>query len=219
MKKIRVWDLPVRLFHWTLVLLIAGLVITANIGGNMMEWHFRCGYAVLTLILFRLVWGVVGSYYARFANFLAGPGEIAGYLQGPDRHYLPGHNPLGALSVLGMLVVILLQAVLGLFSNDDIASEGPLVKFVSKELSDKLSHFHADLNIWLLYAFIALHVLVIAFYFFGRKENLVTPMITGDAFAEDAAPIANDSGARRLQALLVLGACAGLVWFVVNLKP
>jgi cytochrome b len=219
MKRIRVWDLPIRLFHWTLALLIVGLVITANISGNMMVWHFRFGYAVLTLILFRLVWGVIGTHYARFANFLVGPGKIAGFLSGRDADQLPGHNPLGSLAVVALLLVVFLQAALGLFSNDDIAADGPLANFVSKEMSDKMSHLHADLNIYLLYALIALHVLAIAWYFFGKKKNLLTPMLTGDVITELDVPAADDSGARRLQALLVLAACAGLVLFIVNLKP
>ena len=207
-----------RLFHWTLVLLVAGLVITANIGGNMMEWHFRFGYATLTLILFRLVWGVNGTYYARFANFLVGPGKILDYLKGGDARRPPGHSPLGSLSVLALLAVLLLQATLGLFSNDDIASEGPLYKFISKELSDRLTWFHTAFNIYLVYALIALHVLAITFYLV-RKKNLITPMFTGDVTTELDVPAAKDTAGRRVQALLVLAVCAALVWVIVNLKP
>jgi cytochrome b len=109
--RIRVWDLPTRLFHWLLALAIVGSIATVKIGGNLMVWHERLGYFVLTLLLFRLAWGVVGGRYARFANFVRGPRAVLGYLRGvAGTPHAPGHNPLGALSVMGLLAVLAFQA-------------------------------------------------------------------------------------------------------------
>ncbi|MES2537166.1 MAG: cytochrome b/b6 domain-containing protein [Pseudomonadota bacterium] len=222
MKKIRVWDLPVRLFHWTLVVLITISLITQKIGGNAMEWHFLSGYAVLTLIFFRIVWGLVGTRYARFSDFIPSPAVIMAYLKqgkGAVQRTSLGHNPLGSLAVFAMLGVILLQAATGLFANDDIASEGPLVKFISKELSDRITWFHKDVTGWLIFILIGVHVAAIAFYYFGKKENLVKPMITGDKEIDIDAPVADDSWKMRLVAVLVLAVCAVAVYGLINLKP
>lgn len=222
MKKIRVWDLPIRLFHWVLVVLVAVSIITQEIGGNAMEWHFRSGYAVLTLITFRLLWGLVGTRYARFSSFIHAPSAIAAYLRGRsdvsgEKYH--GHNPLGSLSVFALLGVILVQALSGLFANDDIASEGPLVKFISKDLSDQVTWFHADINAWVIYFLIGLHVLAIAYYYFGRKQNLVKPMITGDKETDADAPAANDSWGMRLLAAGILAICAAGVYLLINAQP
>jgi cytochrome b len=215
MEKIRVWDLPVRVFHWTLAVLVVISVVSAQIGGNAMVWHFRCGYAVLTLILFRLTWGIAGTRYARFSSFLYRPSEIVGYVRGHGNH-APGHNPLGGLSVVALLAVFLMQASLGLFSNDDIANDGPLVRLVSKELSDRITWFHTEVNIYAVYALVALHVAAIAWYRVRRKQDLVTPMITGDAPAADDAPAGNDSWMTRGLALALLLACAAVVYAIVT---
>lgn len=218
MKKIRVWDLPTRLFHWVLVILVLVAVVTENIGGNAMDWHFRAGYAALTLVAFRILWGLVGTRYARFSTFLRGPAVIAGYLRGAGKTML-GHNPLGGLSVLALLGIVLSQAVSGLFANDDIAYDGPLVKFISKELSDSITWFHKEVSATLLYVLVGLHVAAILFYYIGKRRNLVKPMITGDTEAEADAPAANDSWAMRVLALTLLAACAAGVYYIVNLPP
>jgi cytochrome b len=220
MKRVRVWDLPVRLFHWALVVLIAVAVITQKIGGNAMEWHFRAGYSILALLAFRIVWGLVGPRYARFSSFLYGPSTIVGYVRGGKealkRKYL-GHNPLGSLSVFALLGVVLAQAVSGLYANDDIASEGPMVKFISKDLSDKFTWFHKEVSVNLIYLLVAMHVLAIAFYYFRKRQNLIKPMLTGDHEVEfDAAP-ANDSWTMRLLAVVIFAACAAAVYWLVSL--
>ncbi len=181
----RVWDWPIRLFHWLLVLAIIGLFVTGKLGGNWMEWHQPLGAFVLGLIVFRIIWGFVGSYHARFANFVRGPGGVIGYLKtiigksdGPAATHL-GHNPLGALSVLAMLLVIGFQAVSGLFADDDILASGPYAAAVSKAVSDWLTKMH-KLNSDLILILIGLHIAAIAFYFFVKKDNLVKPMLTGD---------------------------------------
>jgi cytochrome b len=220
MKKIRVWDLPIRLFHWLLVTLLLVSVVTQYMGGNAMEWHFRAGYAVLTLIVFRILWGLIGPRYARFSSFF--PARIFTYLryarESSDEKF-PGHTPLGSLSVVALLCVVLAQAVSGLFANDDIASEGPLVKFISKELSDSITWFHKSVSANLLYFLVGLHILAILFYYLVKKKDLVTPMITGDKQIGFEATPTDDSAAMRMVAVVIVALCAALVYFLVNLKP
>jgi cytochrome b len=212
MTKILVWDLPLRLFHWLLVLLIVVSFVSVNIGGNAMQVHMLSGYAVLTLVLFRVLWGFLGSTHARFASFVRGPAAVIEHLRALSQHkagvYL-GHNPAGAWSVVLMLTLLLVQAGTGLFSNDDIATSGPLAKLVSKALSDRITGIH-DLNSSLLYVLVGLHLSAVAYYFFYERENLVKPMLTGfkDATAGDAAP---DRGRNWLAALLLAACAAGVV--------
>ena len=218
MKRVRVWDLPVRIFHWLLVILVVTSYVTQEIGGNAMQWHFRAGYAILTLVLFRICWGFAGSRYARFSDFLHGWSRLLAYLRGRSERVFHGHNPLGSLSVLAMLGVLLLQATAGLFSNDDIASDGPLVKYISKELSDQITGLHADIGATLLYVLVGLHVAAIFWYLLFGRENLIAPMITGDKVTNDDAADANDGWTTWLRALVLLAACAALVYLLVNLK-
>lgn len=183
LERIKLWDLPTRLFHWLLVILVIAAVVTAKIGGNAMDWHGRIGLCILGLIAFRLVWGFVGSHHSRFVNFIPTPTSVWGYLRGHWQGI--GHNPLGALSVVALLGLISAQVLTGLFSNDDIAFNGPLFDLVSKELSDQLTGIH-KLSINVLIALIVLHLGAIAFYTFLKKDNLVKPMITG---WKDVSPI------------------------------
>lgn len=176
LERIKLWDLPTRLFHWLLVILIVAAVVTAKIGGNAMDWHGRIGLSILGLIAFRLTWGFIGSYHARFASFWPTPSSVRAYLRGNWQG--AGHNPLGALSVLALLVLICVQCLTGLFSNDDIAFNGPLLGLISKELSDQLTGLH-KLSINVLIMLIVLHLGAIAFYAFVKKDNLIKPMITG----------------------------------------
>ena len=175
-RKIRIWDLPTRLFHWLLLLLVVASFVTGWVGGNLIEWHARAGIAITGLLAFRLVWGFVGSTYARFAHFVPGPGRLLTYVRGQWRGL--GHNPLGALSVLALLAILIFQAVSGLVANDDIAFEGPLYALVDKATSDSLSSLHRQ-NFWIIIGLVSLHVLAIAFYALVKKDNLVKPMITG----------------------------------------
>ena len=175
-QRIKLWDLPIRLFHWLLVILIIAAVISAKIGGNAMDWHGRFGLAILGLLSFRIVWGCIGSHHSRFTSFLPPPASVLAYLRG-QWHGI-GHNPLGALSVFGLLALICLQVATGLFSNDDIAFQGPLFNLIGKQLSDKATGIH-ELIISGLIALIVLHLCALAFYTFVKKESLVKPMITG----------------------------------------
>lgn len=175
-KRIRLWDLPTRLFHWLLALGVAAALITGQLGGNLIDWHGRIGIGIAGLIVFRLVWGLVGSTYARFSQFMPTPASIQAYLAGQWRG--EGHNPLGALAVLGLLAVLLVQVVTGLFGNDDIAFVGPLFNVVSKDLSDRLTGVHHLISN-IVIALVGLHIAAIVFYARARKRNLVKPMLTG----------------------------------------
>ena len=181
-QRIRVWDLPTRLFHWLLVALVLAAVITGQLGGALIPWHGRIGLAILGLLVFRLLWGFMGSTHARFRDFFPGPGRLLAYLRGQWRGV--GHNPLGALSVLALLGILSLQAVTGLFANDDIAFQGPLTVLVDGETSQWLTRIHR-LNFNLLLALVGLHIGAILFYTLVKQDNLVKPMITGLKEVED----------------------------------
>jgi cytochrome b len=175
-KRIRLWDLPTRLFHWLLVVTVLGTVVTGQIGGNLIDLHGKFGLFAAGLLAFRIVWGLLGSTYARFAQFFPSPARIKTYLSGQWRG--EGHNPLGALSVLGLILLLVVQVVSGLFANDDIAFTGPLADLVSREISNRLTGMHQLLSNVLI-ALVALHIAAIAFYGHVKKQNLVKPMITG----------------------------------------
>jgi len=210
---VRVWDLPTRLFHWTLLALVVFSFVSVKLGGFWMDWHMRSGYAVLALVVFRILWGFAGSRYARFASFVRRPSEIIGYLRGRVEHGA-GHSPLAAVSVLVLLGVLLAQAGTGLFSNDGNFTEGPLARLVSGATSERLSTIHR-FGEWALYALVGLHVAAIAYYTTFRRVALVRPMITGDRFDVDA-PSADDGLAMRLRALALAVASAALVAFIVT---
>lgn len=179
MKKIlRIWDLPTRLFHWLLVVCITGAVICVNVGGYWMQWHAYFGYAALTLVLFRVLWGFIGPVHSRFITFVPSPQRLIAFLGGKVGSGL-GHNPLGSLSVLALLLVVGIQASTGLFTDDDIAFQGPLAKYVSGATVSLLSSIHA-LNSNILFGLIGLHVIAIAYHQWVRRESIVMPMIDGD---------------------------------------
>jgi cytochrome b len=206
-RRIKVWDLPTRIFHWLLVALIVAAVATAKIGGSAIDWHGRIGLAILGLFVFRIVWGIIGSRHARFAAFAPTPSSVSAYLRGQWTGV--GHNPLGAISVFALLALIGLQLGTGLFGNDDIAFDGPLSKLITKELSDRLTGIH-KFSINFLIALIALHIAAVAFYSLVKKNNLVRPMITG---WKDLRPGENDTaesagGGARAAIIAVLVALA-----------
>lgn len=176
---VRVWDRPTRLFHWSLVLCLAGSWITGEQG--MLEWHERFGLAALALVVFRLIWGVVGGEFARFSSFVRSPGAVVAYLRAtlagrhPDH---AGHNPLGALGVLALLLLVGTQAALGLFANDDILYEGPLYHLVGSSLSGTLTGLHHQVFDILLIVVI-LHVAAVFAYMIFLRDDLIMPMVTG----------------------------------------
>lgn len=214
----RVWDLPTRIFHWSLLLCIVGLFITVNVGGNWMLWHFRFGYAAFTLLLFRLVWGIVGGRWSRFASFIYAPSTILAYLNGRGKpEHSVGHNPMGAGSVFALLGFLLLQVASGLFSDDDIAFQGPLAKFVSSARVSSATWYHKEVGSKVLIALIVLHIAAILFYLYKKKENLIRPMLNGDKPLVLPVLPSRDDAASRAAAAVVLALCAAVVWWVVKL--
>ena len=217
MHNTRIWDLPTRLFHWSLAACVIALVVTAKVGGNAMNWHFRLGYAVFALLLFRLAWGLVGGHWSRFASFFPTPGRLSRYFGGRATVAdTAGHNPLGALSVLAMLVVLALQVASGLMADDEIAFAGPLTPLVSGELVGRMTGWHTSWGQYLVIGLVVLHVLSVLGYL-ARRQNLITPMVLGDKRLPEPLPAARDGAGTRLLALLLLGVAAGVVWWVVQL--
>lgn len=214
MHTIRVWDLPLRLFHWCLLGCVVGMVVTANMG--KMEWHFLCGYSVISLLLFRVVWGFVGGYWGRFSSFVPGPRLLFAYLRGeaPATSEV-GHNPLGALSVLAMLAVIGLQALSGLAADDEISASGPLARHLASEWVNVASFYHTKVGKLLLLGLIALHVGAIARYRM-KGTNLVRPMVLGDKQLEFPAAASRDGWVQRLFALVLFGGCVAVVFGVLG---
>lgn len=213
-KAVAVWDIPVRLFHWILVLLIAFSWLSSEM--DWMTWHMYSGYTILTLILFRILWGFVGSTHALFSDFIYGPRALVAYIKTlPSRTAakFAGHNPLGGISVLLILLCVLVQAGTGLFANDDIINEGPLFKHVSKELSDWLTTIH-KYNFNVLLALIAVHVGAVLYYLIWKSENLIKSMFTGHKHLPAGTMPAPMRGLGL--AVVLLAVCAGAVWFVVN---
>ncbi len=224
MTTIRVWDLPLRLFHWLLVLLVLCSAITgwfsADLGPWAARWHLLSGYSLLALLIFRLLWGFVGGTHARFANFVRGPRAVLAYVEEilgrrPARLHA-GHNPLGGWSVLAMLASLSLQVGCGLFlADEDLGIEGPLAKYVASATSDRLATVH-QFNFYLLLALIAIHLAAIAFYRLAKGDNLVKPMLTGDKDVAPEQAAAAGHGGHWAGGLLVLLLAAGVVWLVVN---
>lgn len=218
MKSTRVWDLPTRVFHWALVFCVIGLVITGSTGGNAMVWHFKLGYAVLTLLLFRMVWGIIGGKWSRFASFIYAPSTIIRYLKGQEHpHHTVGHNPLGALSVFALLAFLLVQVGTGLISDDEIAASGPLTKFVSNATVSLASSYHSAVGKRFIIVLVLLHVIAILFYLFKKRENLIKPMLHGDKILTHDIPASRDDAGSRVAAAIVLGICASLVYGLVSL--
>jgi len=225
MKKIiRVWDLPIRLFHWLLVLCIAGSLISVNIGGNAIQLHAYFGYSILTLLIFRIMWGFVGSTHARFASFIPKPKSVLNYLQGKSPRFL-GHNPIGALSVFALLFALSVQVITGLFVDDEIAFQGPFAKYVSNATVSFLSQIHEG-NQVVIYTLIAIHIAAIIYYRKFKGENLIKPMINGDKEIDpseeakylpaDLGQASKDGGLQRGLALLLLSVIAVVVGYFIS---
>jgi len=225
MKKIiRVWDLPIRLFHWLLVLCIAGSLISVNLGGNAIEWHAYFGYSILTLLIFRFIWGFIGSKHARFSSFIPTRRAILEYLQGRTVRVL-GHNPIGALSVFALLFVLSVQVITGLFVDDEIAFRGPLAKYVPNFIVSFLSEIHEG-NQVVIYTLITIHISAIWFYKKFKGENLIKPMLTGDKEidpSEEASYLPSDLGQpskdgvmHRTIALILFSAIAIVVGYLIT---
>jgi cytochrome b len=215
-RRVRIWDAPTRLFHWLLVLLIALLYASGEFDLLDMRWHFWAGYATLALIGFRVLWGVFGSQTSRFAEFVRGPSAAVAYarawLSGQHGAGI-GHNPLGGWSVLALLLCVLVQAVSGLFASDDIDNDGPLAAHVTTRTVRLMTRIH-HWNENVLLVLIGVHVAAVLLYLVVRRDNLITPMISGRRFVIEP-PTLRFASAWRALALLLLSAAAvaALVWW------
>ena len=216
---IRIWDLPTRLFHWLLAACTIGLVVSAKIGGNAMVLHFRLGYVVLALLLFRIGWGLIGGRWSRFSAFLYSPAQMLRYLRGqgePEDNI--GHNPLGALSVFGLLGALLLQVGSGLMSDDEYGSAGPLTSLVSNDWVSWATGLQVDVGQYLVIALVVLHLLAIIFYTKVKKHSLVRPMITGNKELDAPVTPSRDDGRTRMLALVWALTCVGVAVWVARLE-
>jgi cytochrome b len=216
---VRIWDLPTRLFHWLLALCVIGLVSSAQLG--YMEWHFRLGYAVLTLLLFRLFWGLFGGRWSRFVAFIYSPLSLWRYLRGQgDPLHAVGHTPTGALSVFALLFFLLAQVGTGLFSDDEISASGPLTRLASSDLVSLASWYHREVGKRVLIVLVILHILAILYYLWRKRQNLVRPMLTGDKELAQPVPASRDDArSRMLAAVLLLLSAAGVTLFLWLAAP
>ena len=218
---LRVWDLPTRLFHWLLAFCVISLIITGTRGGAAMEWHMRLGYCVITLLLFRIVWGFVGGYWSRFVQFFYSPITIFHYLRAKSvpAHDV-GHNPLGSLSVWGMLIILIAQVASGLVSDDEIATQGPLAKFVSSASSLLATSYHKHLGKTIIMVLVALHIAAILIYLFKKKQNLIRPMLVGDKPVDirssSTLPASKDGIVQRVTAAIIFAVIACGVAYAVQ---
>ena len=216
--RIRVWDLPTRVFHWALALAVIALIVTGKVGGEATFWHARLGHVVLALLVFRLVWGLVGGRWSRFAAFLYAPGTVVRYLKGDSRpEHTIGHNPLGAGSVFAVLTILAVQVATGLMSDDEIAFAGPLAKFVPGSVVSQATTWHRSWGQWLLIALVVLHVAAILYYLWKKRENLIAPMLHGDKLSAHPLPPSRDDVATRVAALVLLPIGAALAVWVYRL--
>lgn len=216
-----VWDAAIRIIHWSLLLCVVGAWLTRELEGDWFAWHTRFGYAVLVLVVTRVVWGFVGTRHARFAEFVRGPSAIIDYLRRPasdSSRANAGHNPLGALMVLALLAMLLIQAMTGLFANDQVFEAGPLFGYVTIDTSDRLTSVHKQGFDWLVAA-IAVHVAAAFFYLWMRRENLIRPMITG---RKSTATVSSEEGiasSRLWLAVLIALTIGGLLTWIVRRAP
>ena len=180
-----------------------------------MTLHFLSGYCILSLLVFRWLWGFIGGHHARFLNFVAGPRRVLRYLKAGSEHEELGHNPLGSWSVVALLSVLTMQVVSGLFANDEIFSEGPLAGYVSDHQSTLITYYHTSIGLPLLYGLICLHLMAILYYTIARNKNLVIPMLRGEKDVDPAHPkpyASSDTWRHRVLAVFVLcfGAALGI---------
>lgn len=213
---VRVWDVPTRLFHWLLLVCVGALFATGLTGGGWILWHERIAYFTIGLLLFRLIWGLVGGRTARFADFVRGPSAILRYVKTGASPTL-GHNPLGALSVLALLAALLVQGATGLIIDDEIATQGPLAHKVPSAWVSLATTIHR-INKWVIGVLVAMHVLAILYYQFVRKERLVRAMISG-VKEVDPSQAQPDVERKPIAALVVALVVVAFVYWLVVIYP
>ncbi len=216
---VRVWDLPTRVFHGALAICVVGSIVSAKVGGNAMTLHFYLGYACLALLIFRAMWGFVGGYWSRFANFWFNGSALVRYLKGqrnPQDAFDVGHSPTGALSVFALLGLLALQALSGLFADDEIANVGPLNRFVSNSVAHALTEWHHEVGESVLLGLILLHIAAVLFYRQFLRKDLIRPMIHGDKVVPPGTQGSTDSLWTRLFALMLAVGSAALVGALIR---
>ena len=219
--KTRIWDLPTRLFHIALALCVLGLVITGDNGDFAMAVHFYLGYTVLTLVFFRIVWGIVGGHWSRFTTFIPSPSSLLAYVRNfnnPDAKPSVGHNPLGAISVFVFLVVLLLQGLSGLMSDDDVSISGPWTALVPNAWVEFATEYHTEIGFPLILVLVGVHIAAVLYHLHAKKQNLIRPMIDGDKLASPNTPASRDSLQTRLMALVLVAVCAYVVYRLVTIS-
>ena len=218
----RVWDLPLRICHWALAVSFVGAYVTNRLGVNYFKYHLWFGYAVIVLVAFRLIWGFVGTHHARFGNFVRGPVKTVRYawqwLRGKELHHV-GHNPLGAWMVLLLLATLFVQALTGLFGDDQIMNLGPLYGYVSAETSSTFTTLHRQLFYWIVGA-VVIHIVAVIVHLVFKKDNLVRPMITGHKSAHRVTETDAIATSKTWLAVVVIGLLAvALAWVVTTAPP
>lgn len=224
-KRILVWDLPLRLFHWLLVVSFVGCFVFAKLGSDYIDWHLKCGYVVLTLISFRLCWGLFGTKHSKFSGLKLNPKDIKHYVlnffkpksESTTTKGDAGHNPLGSLMVIFLWLTILLQAVSGLFMDDDIFTTGPYNGSLGSAFDSAMSFVHHNLINFILAA-IALHVFAALYYLHVKRQNLIKPMVTGYKRSSDIDEKEGIAHSKLVVALLVAAVCIMFVYWLVVLN-
>jgi len=219
MKAVKVWDVPTRLFHWALVAIFIFQYVTAELLDDAIQLHFYGGYVALGIILFRIIWGFVGTYHARFSSFVYSPSTAFKYAknsaQGKAQTYL-GHNPLGGYSVLAILAVMLSQAISGLFMTDDIFSDGPYYNVFSNAIDDAMNYVHHN-AVTLMYGLIVLHLIAIIWYSVKKKQGLLPAMLHGNKVSSE--DIKHKVVTPWLRFLMVALIVAAAVYLLVEVLP
>lgn len=215
--KLFVWDLPVRLFHWLLVISLLSAWYTSDGERGLIDYHLKIGYFILGLIIFRILWGLFGTHYAKFSQFLPTKTKLISYLQksNQEKGYTTiGHNPLGGLMVVFMLSLILSQAVSGLFMNDDVFTTGPYYDSANSSVKKVMSFIHHNVFDVILIVSV-LHIGAILYYLFAKKINLIVPMITGYKLSNKDNSHGIKSSKLLLFIILVLVVAVFLYWLLV----
>jgi cytochrome b len=216
-----VWDLPLRLFHWLFATSIGASYVTAKLGFDWMQWHFYLGYWTIGLLVFRILWGFFGPRHARFSSFIRKPSAIWLYVKGMfGRRAVPsvGHNPVGGLMVILMILLVAVQAATGLFTTDDVVWAGPYNPSVSSSTASTLSSVH-NINFNFILGAIGLHIAAILFYAFYKKQNLVVPMLHGHKPAALVPEHEAISSSELLKALVVGLVASGFVYWLLAHAP
>jgi cytochrome b len=220
--KLLVWDLPVRLFHWSLVTSLFAAWYTSDGERNLIDWHLKIGYFILGLIIFRIIWGVFGTRYAKFTQFIPNKKSLLYYLKNfkQEKNYTTvGHNPIGGLMVVFMLTLVLSQAVSGLFMNDDIFTSGPYYSSASSSIQSIMSLIHHNVFDIIIVVSV-LHIAAAFYYLLVKKANLIVPMITGYKQSDGTENTKGIKSSRLFLALVIILAVAiFLYWLLVLNVP